>query len=188
MRPLKKNRYFFKHEGMDFETLIALGTCSSGAGEAGEILSTCARIKDGDFESWYREWSVTAGRVLKIVPSTDRIWKQCLEEGLIKVFKDVGALVGSAGCAGCASGQIGQTGKGEISISSGNRNFEGKQGEGDIYLASPATVAASLVAGYITVPDKIPEKPGQSSIPVAKPHVVKRTGRSAEPQRSLKWV
>jgi 3-isopropylmalate dehydratase small subunit len=103
-------------------------------------------------------------RVLKIVPSTDKIWKQCLEGGLIKIFKDAGALVGSAGCAGCAAGQIGQTGSGEVAVSSGNRNFLGKQGKGDIYLASPETVAASLVAGYITSVEKIPEKPETVSV------------------------
>jgi 3-isopropylmalate dehydratase small subunit len=87
------------------------------------------------------------------------IWNSCLKEGLLKIFKDAGALVGSAGCAGCAAGQIGQTGKGEVTISTGNRNFTGKQGKGDIYLASPQTVAASLLAGYITTIDAIPKKP-----------------------------
>jgi len=108
---------------------------------------------------------IAPSRVLKIVPATDKIWKQCLEEGLISIFKDAGALVGSAGCAGCAAGQIGQTGPGEMSVSSGNRNFVGKQGKGDIYLASPATVAASLVAGFITTADNIPEKPAPIGLP-----------------------
>ena len=93
---------------------------------------------------------ISPGRILKIVPATDKIWKECLETGLINIFKESGALVGSAGCAGCASGQIGQTGEGEITVSTGNRNFVGKQGKGDIYLASPATVASSLIAGCIT--------------------------------------
>ncbi len=116
---------------------------------------------------------IAPGRVLKIVPATDSIWKQCLDEGLIKVFKDSGALVGSGGCAGCAAGQIGQTGKGEISVSSGNRNFTGKQGEGDIFLASPATVAASLIAGSITTANEIPEKSEQFNTPVAKRPIAK---------------
>jgi len=75
------------------------------------------------------------------------------------VFKSAGALFGNAGCAGCAAGQIGQTGRGEVTVSSGNRNFAGKQGLGEVYLASPSTVAASAVAGFITTSDKIPEKP-----------------------------
>ena len=102
---------------------------------------------------------VAPGRVLKIVPATDKIWKNCLKEGLIKIFKDAGALVGSAGCAGCAAGQIGQTGAGEVEVSSGNRNYVGKQGKGDIYLASPETVAASLVSGFITTVDNISDEP-----------------------------
>ena len=95
---------------------------------------------------------VAEGVVLKIVPSTDAIWKQAMDEGLIQIFKDAGALVSNAGCAGCAAGQIGQNGPEEVTVSTGNRNFEGKQGKGKVYLASPTTVAASAVAGYITAP------------------------------------
>ena len=102
---------------------------------------------------------VAPGVVLKIVPATDEIWKQCLNEGLIDIFKKAGALVSNAGCAGCAAGQVGQNGLGEITISTGNRNFSGKQGKGNMYLASPEVVAASAVAGCITTSDNIPEKP-----------------------------
>jgi len=102
---------------------------------------------------------VAPGVVLKIVPATDDIWNQCLAEGLIKVFKDAGALVGNAGCAGCAAGQIGQNGPGEVTVSTGNRNFAGKQGKGEMWLASPAEVAASAVAGFLTTPDAIPDQP-----------------------------
>jgi len=102
---------------------------------------------------------VAPGVVLKIVPSTDEIWQQCMDEGLLRIFKDAGALVSNAGCAGCAAGQVGQNGPGEITISTGNRNFPGKQGKGSVYLASPAIVAASAVAGYITTEDAIPKNP-----------------------------
>ena len=68
-------------------------------------------------------------------------------------------MVSNAGCAGCAAGQVGQNGPGEVTISTGNRNFEGKQGKGFVYLASPAVVAASAVAGFITTPDQIPDQP-----------------------------
>ena len=102
---------------------------------------------------------VAPGVVLKIVPATDDIWNQALNEGLILIFKEAGALVSNAGCAGCAAGQIGQNGPGEVTISTGNRNFEGKQGKGFVYLASPVVVAASAIAGYITTPDQIPEEP-----------------------------
>ncbi len=102
---------------------------------------------------------IAPGVVLKIVPATDAIWKQCLEDGLIDIFKKAGALVSNSGCAGCAAGQVGQNGPGEVTISTGNRNFPGKQGKGLVYLASPSIVAASAVAGYITTSDNIPEKP-----------------------------
>jgi len=93
---------------------------------------------------------VAPGIVLKIVPTTDEIWREALDEGLIKIFKDAGALVSNAGCAGCAAGQVGQNGPDETTISTGNRNFAGKQGKGEVFLASPRTVAISAIAGYIT--------------------------------------
>jgi len=99
------------------------------------------------------------GVILKVVPATDEIWKQCLDEGLLDIFKRAGALVSNAGCAGCAAGQVGQNGSGEVTISTGNRNFPGKQGKGSVYLASPEVVAASAIAGYITTPDNIPDQP-----------------------------
>lgn len=116
-----------------------------------------------------RNRKVAPGVVLKVVPSTDQIWQQALDEGLIKIFKDAGALVSNAGCAGCAAGQVGQNGPDEVTISTGNRNFSGKQGKGFVYLASPATVAASAVAGYITTPDEIPSEPALFS---AKPGTI----------------
>jgi homoaconitate hydratase family protein/3-isopropylmalate dehydratase small subunit len=102
---------------------------------------------------------VAPGVILKIVPATDSVWRQCLDEGLLEIFKRAGALVSNAGCAGCAAGQVGQNGQGEVTISTGNRNFPGKQGKGSVYLASPEVVAASAIAGYITTPDKIPDEP-----------------------------
>jgi len=104
---------------------------------------------------------VAPGVVLKVVPSTDKIWQQAMNEGLIKIFKEAGALVSNAGCAGCAAGQVGQNGPEEVTLSTGNRNFSGKQGKGYVYLASPAIVAASAIAGFITTPDEIPSKPAE---------------------------
>ncbi len=102
---------------------------------------------------------VAPGVVLKIVPATDAIWTQAMDEGIIQTFKEAGVMVSNAGCAGCAAGQVGQNGPGEVTISTGNRNFEGKQGKGFVYLASPSVVAASAVAGFITTPDQIPDNP-----------------------------
>jgi len=131
-----------------------IGSCTNGRMED---MRATAKILKGR--------KVAPSRVLKIVPASDKIWKQCLDEGLIEIFKKAGALVGSAGCAGCAAGQIGQTGPSEVAVSSGNRNFVGKQGKGDIYLASPETVAASLVAGFITTKDKIPDNAEGVTVP-----------------------
>ncbi|HER09559.1 MAG TPA: 3-isopropylmalate dehydratase large subunit [Bacteroides sp.] len=118
--------------------------------------------------------------VLKIVPATDRVWQQCMDEGLLEVFKESGALVSNAGCAGCAAGQVGQNGPGEVTVSTGNRNFPGKQGKGAVYLASPEVAAASAIAGYITDPDRIPEQPAQR--PAPKPE--KRDGKSMPPKKT----
>ncbi|MBI9068183.1 MAG: 3-isopropylmalate dehydratase large subunit [Salinivirgaceae bacterium] len=108
---------------------------------------------------------VAPGVVLKIVPATDEVWLQCLDEGLVQIFKNAGALLSNSGCAGCAAGQVGQNGPGEITISTGNRNFPGKQGKGEVYLASPAVAAASAVAGIITMPDDIPDEPVLFKLP-----------------------
>jgi 3-isopropylmalate dehydratase small subunit len=97
--------------------------------------------------------------VLKVVPATRRVWTQALEEGLISELLAAGALIGNPGCAGCAAGQIGQNGPGEVTVSTGNRNFAGKQGKGLVYLASPATAAASALSGVITTVFDAPEKP-----------------------------
>ncbi len=125
-----------------------IGSCTNGRIED---LRITAEILKGN--------KVAPGVVLKIVPSTDEIWQTALNEGLIKIFKDAGALVSNAGCAGCAAGQVGQNGPDEVTISTGNRNFAGKQGKGEVYLASPEVVAASAVAGYITDSKDIPEEP-----------------------------
>lgn len=125
-----------------------VGSCTNGRMED---MYAVARVLKGR--------KVAPGVVLKIVPTTDEIWQKCLDEGLIRVFKDAGALFSNAGCAGCAAGQVGQNGPGEITMSTGNRNFPGKQGKGEVYLASPASVAASAIAGYITTEDDIPDEP-----------------------------
>ncbi len=125
-----------------------IGSCTNGRFED---MKAAADILEGR--------RVAPGVVLKIVPSTDQVWRQCLKAGIIEVFKEAGALVSNAGCAGCAAGQVGQNGPGEITVSTGNRNFAGKQGKGEVYLASPAVVAASAVAGAISLPGEIPSEP-----------------------------
>jgi 3-isopropylmalate dehydratase small subunit len=125
-----------------------IGSCTNGRFED---MKAAAEILKGR--------KVAPGVVLKIVPSTDRIWRECLDAGLMEIFKEARALVSNAGCAGCAAGQVGQNGPGEVTVSTGNRNFAGKQGKGEVYLASPEVVAASAVAGVITVPGELPAEP-----------------------------
>jgi homoaconitate hydratase family protein/3-isopropylmalate dehydratase small subunit len=155
-----------------------IGSCTNGRLEDLRVAASILKGKE-----------VAPGVVLKIVPSTDAIWQKALDEGIIKIFKDAGALVSNAGCAGCASGQVGQNGPGEITISTGNRNFAGKQGKGKVYLASPAVVTASAVAGFITTPDELPSeaaefKPEGASLgekkekSVSQPKPVEFTGRA----------
>lgn len=143
------------HDTVNVESVAAIkidsafiGSCTNGRME--DMRSAAKILKNR---------KVAPGVILKIVPATDKIWNQCMEEGLIEIFKKSGAMVSNAGCAGCAAGQVGQNGQGEITVSTGNRNFPGKQGKGSVYLASPEIVAASAVAGNITTPEKIPSVP-----------------------------
>ncbi len=125
-----------------------VGSCTNGRMED---MRAVAEVLKGN--------KVAPGVVLKIVPATDDVWRQSMDEGLFSIFKDAGALISNAGCAGCAAGQVGQNGPGEITMSTGNRNFPGKQGKGSVYLASPASVAASAVAGFVTDTEHIPDEP-----------------------------
>jgi 3-isopropylmalate/(R)-2-methylmalate dehydratase large subunit len=87
-------------------------------------------------------------------PASQLIWHQCLKEGIWDIFAEAGALVAHSTCGPCFGGHLGLLGDGEVSISSTNRNFQGRQGspKAFVYLANPATVAASAVTGYITDP------------------------------------
>jgi 3-isopropylmalate/(R)-2-methylmalate dehydratase large subunit len=157
-----------------------IGSCTNGRFE--DMQSAAAILKNK---------KIAPERILKIVPATDNIWKNCLQKGLLNIFKESGALIGSAGCAGCATGQIGQTGDHEITISTGNRNFTGKQGKGDIYLASPATVAASLIAGYITTADMIPKTATPVRLPQQKTPLIQEKKSFQPPQLQIQgkaWV
>ncbi|MCX6286137.1 MAG: aconitase/3-isopropylmalate dehydratase large subunit family protein [Bacteroidetes bacterium] len=147
-----------------------IGSCTNGRIED---LRAAASVLKGR--------KVAPGVVLKIVPATDSIWNNALDEGLIKIFKEAGAMVSNAGCAGCAAGQVGQNGPGEVTISTGNRNFEGKQGKGFVYLASPAVVAASAVAGFITTPDQIPATPAEFGNTAILKSAVKEKVKTSKP-------
>jgi len=146
-----------------------IGSCTNGRYED---LAAAASILKGR--------RTAPGVVLKIVPATDAIWRRCLAEGLFETFKAAGALISNAGCAGCAAGQVGQNGPGEVTVSTGNRNFAGKQGKGEVYLVSPATAAASAVTGAITTAEAIPDRPADRGPAKAPP----RPAPTVRPERS----
>ncbi|KAJ5072148.1 methanogen homoaconitase large subunit [Anaeramoeba ignava] len=125
-----------------------LGSCTNGRYED---LKLAADIIKGN--------QVAPGVILKVVPSTQAIYLRCLREGIIQIFVEAGALVSNPGCSSCAAGQVGMTGVNEITLSTGNRNFIGKQGKGKVFLCSPQTVIASAISGVMTTVDNILEKP-----------------------------
>jgi 3-isopropylmalate/(R)-2-methylmalate dehydratase large subunit len=98
---------------------------------------------------------IKEGIMLKVVPATRSVYRELLERGIIEALFSSGAVISNPGCGGCAEGHIGLTGRGEVQISTGNRNFAGKQGKGQTYLAGPEVVAASCVAGQIVAPEDL---------------------------------
>ncbi len=120
------------------------------------VIASCT---NGRYEDFAVAARILKGRkvhndvMMKIVPATQEVYGQLLKNGLIELFYQSGAIISNPGCASCASGQIGMTGEGEVQVTTGNRNFAGKQGKGDTYLASPATAAACALAGEIIVPE-----------------------------------
>jgi homoaconitate hydratase family protein/3-isopropylmalate dehydratase small subunit len=147
---------------------VFIGSCTNGRIEDLRAAAAVLRGKQ-----------VAPGIVLKVVPATRRVWQQALAEGLIEELMAAGALVGNAGCAGCAAGQIGQNGPGEVTVSTGNRNYAGKQGKGEVYLASPATAAASAVAGVIATVETIPAAPVTFPIVSGAPASAKESAAAA---------
>lgn len=95
-----------------------------------------------------------------VIPASQEVYKQALNEGLLEVFTDAGAIVCGSACGPCLGGHIGLLAAGETCVSSSNRNFIGRMGstQANVFLASPATVAASAVTGKITDPRKIEVK------------------------------
>lgn len=91
---------------------------------------------------------------LLVVPPSRQILKQALDEGLISLFVERGAVIVAPGCGPCCGALNGVPGEGEVVISTANRNYKGRMGnvKAEIFLASPATVAASAVTGCITDP------------------------------------
>ncbi|MBX7222445.1 MAG: 3-isopropylmalate dehydratase large subunit [Blastocatellia bacterium] len=116
---------------------------------------TNARIEDLRIAAnIFKGRKVAKGTRAMVVPATSNIWKQALREGLLEIFAEAGCVVSTATCGACLGGHMGVLGDGETCISSTNRNFVGRMGspKSEVYLASPATVAASAITGRITDP------------------------------------
>jgi 3-isopropylmalate/(R)-2-methylmalate dehydratase large subunit len=116
-----------------------VGSCTNGRAEDIEKIWKILRGKH-----------IAQGVRLAIVPATQKVYRETMERGMLADLFKAGAIISNPGCGGCAQGHIGMTGKGEVMVSTGNRNFPGKQGDGDNYLASPEVVAYSVLNGYIS--------------------------------------
>jgi len=120
-----------------------LGSCTNGRIEDLRIAATIMKGK-----------KIADGVRMIVVPATTDIWKQANKEGLLDIFMEFGATVSAPTCGACLGGHIGVLAQGERCISSTNRNFVGRMGhpKSEVYLASPATVAASAIEGKIVDP------------------------------------
>lgn len=123
---------------------VFIGSCTNGRFEDFALAA--------EFLSGRR---LSSGVMVKAVPATREVYGQLIASGILEQFHKSGIIVSHAGCGGCASGQIGMTGKGEVQVSTSNRNFPGKQGNGETHLASPLTAIACAIAGEIVSPGEL---------------------------------
>lgn len=125
---------------------VVIGSCTNGRMEDMRI---AAEI--------FKDRKVAKGIRVNIVPATQDIYLQCIEEGIMKIFIEAGCAVNTPSCGPCMGGHMGVMCEGERTISTTNRNFVGRMGhvESEIILASPAVAAASAVAGYVAGPEDI---------------------------------
>lgn len=124
---------------------VFIGSCTNGRFEDLKIAADILNKK-----------KVKNGVRLIIVPATMEVARQALKVGLYDVFLASGAVVTNPGCALCTTGHPGIMAPGEVMVSTSNRNFIGKLGKkADVYLASPATAAATALTGVITDPREI---------------------------------
>jgi 3-isopropylmalate dehydratase large subunit len=123
-----------------------LGSCTNGRLE--DLRIAASIIEDR---------KVAEGTRMLVFPASINIYKDALKEGLLEAFIEAGALVLNPGCGPCLGAHEGILAAGEVAIASTNRNFRGRMGSRDseVYLASPATVAASALKGEITDPRRL---------------------------------
>ena len=134
--------------------------------EAGEVtidqvvIGSCTNVSISDLRE---AASVLQGRKVAdgiraiVIPATQSIYMQAIEEGLVQTFIEAGAVVSTPTCGPCLGGHMGCLAKGERAVSTTNRNFVGRMGhvESEVYLASPAVAAASAVTGKISQPSDL---------------------------------
>jgi homoaconitate hydratase family protein len=124
---------------------VFIGSCTNGRFED---LKIAAQLLKGR--------KVKQGLRLIIVPATMEVAKESLEKGLYDIFINAGAVITNPGCALCTTGHPGILAPDEVMVSTSNRNFIGKLGkDAEVYLASPATAAATALAGEITDPNEV---------------------------------
>ena len=123
-----------------------LGTCTNGRLED---MAEAAQVVAGQ--------RVAPGTRLLVIPASSQVYQAALKAGYIETLLEAGAVIGSPGCGPCMGNHMGIPAPGEVTISSGNRNFRGRMGtlEAETYLAGPAVVAASAIAGEIAHPAMI---------------------------------
>ena len=123
---------------------VFLGSCTNGRIDD---LRQAARILKGKH--------VQKGVRMLVIPASKGIYMKALNQGLIKIFVESGALVSAPCCGPCLGGHTGIIGPEEVSLSTSNRNFKGRQGspEGKVYLSSAAVAAASAIEGKIVAPE-----------------------------------
>ena len=121
---------------------VFIGSCTNGRLED---FAAVAEVVKGKH--------LAPGMVASVVPATREVYAQMLTSGTLQTLFDAGFVISNPGCGGCASGRIGRIGEGQVQVSTGNRNFAGKQGPGDNYLAGPVVAAWAALTGELTVPE-----------------------------------
>ncbi|MDO5548013.1 MAG: 3-isopropylmalate dehydratase large subunit [Eubacteriales bacterium] len=124
------------------------------------VIGSCT---NGRIQDMREAAAILKGRKVKsnvrtiVIPATQKIYLQCIEEGLAKIFVEAGAVLSTPTCGPCLGGYMGILAHGERAVSTTNRNFVGRMGHvtSEIYLASPAVAAASAITGYITDPAEL---------------------------------
>ena len=125
---------------------VVIGSCTNGRMDD---LRIAAKILEGK--------KVADGIRVIVIPATQKIYLQAMEEGLLKTFIEAGAIVSTPTCGPCLGGYMGVLAEGERCVSTTNRNFVGRMGhvDSEVYLASPAVAAASAITGKISGPKDV---------------------------------